>query len=83
MMQLYTGMRTKACKKIMPDPMCTLVEDIEINTNGTVFVGGVELDVGESAQLAWRDGFEGHSDMVTFFEPRLPFKGKLIHWRAL
>jgi hypothetical protein len=79
-MQLYTGMRTKACKKIMPDPICTKVETIELH-QFTVRIEGHILFADECEALAWADGFENFAEMHAFFAPRMPFKGKLIHWR--
>lgn len=93
--QLYTGMRTKACRKIMPDPLCTKVESIEmarvplILPNGeeagftlvSVCIDGQRLEPDECVSLAYADGFDNFTQMVDFFESRLPFKGKLIHWR--
>lgn len=79
--QLYTGMRTKQCAKIMPDPLCTKVEDIELY-EWTVRVAGQILFADECEVLAYADGFENFAEMMEFFGPRLPFKGKLIHWRV-
>jgi hypothetical protein len=80
-MQLYVGMRTKACRKIMPDPICTLVENIEMKKDWAILLDGFELDVTEAERLAYADGFETWREMMEFFDDRLPFKGKLIHWR--
>lgn len=80
-MQLYTGMRTKKCEKIIPDPLCTKVEDIELY-EWTVRVAGQILFADECEALAYADGFENFAEMMGFFGPRLPFKGKLIHWRV-
>lgn len=81
LVQLYTGMRTKACKKIMMDPRCTLVQPIEITKDWAILIDGYELDITEADRLAYADGFETWRDMMEFFNDRLPFKGKLIHWR--
>lgn len=79
-MQLYTGQRTKQCMKIIPDPVCTKVEDIEIH-EWTVRLSGQILFADECEALAVADGFPSFAHMMHFWKGRLPFKGKLIHWR--
>lgn len=87
-MQLYTGQRTKMCIKIIPDPICTKVQQIAIvpeTVTGqgrvAVFVDDEELDASERESLALHDGFDNFVQMMRFWEGRLPFVGKIIHWR--
>lgn len=96
-LQLYCGMRTKHCEKIIPDPLCTKVEDIEMArvpvilpdgevarfTLVSLAVGGQRLELDECEALAYADGFSSFDEMMQFWEGRLPFKGDIIHWREL
>lgn len=75
---LYTGMRTKACRKL-GDAVCTARKH--------VFMDGCRLFVdGESIrdddEFARRDGFENASAMYEWFGKThgLPFVGTLIEW---
>ncbi len=87
---LYTGMRTKACRKIM-EAVCVKVEEIQICRNraplGTsaleccrIFIEGVALSNDESEALAYADGFYSFTDMMNFWGGRLPFTGDIIYW---
>lgn len=85
---LFTGMRTKHCKRILTDPViCTKVEEIEIiadadiHAPGAVWIDRQMLDNDEKEQLARRDGFENFADMIRFWDGRLPFVGDIIHWK--
>ena len=77
---LYTGMRTKGCRKLK-ETTCTASEPIYIDINH-IFVGEHELNRGEEIQLAKDDGFDSHAAFMQFFENHygLPFKGVLIKW---
>jgi hypothetical protein len=92
-LQLFTGMRTKACEKIR-DVTCTRVRPVEIDSLG-VTLNGRHLYAGDSpayqggpnaeeydGDFARADGFDSFTDMVEFFEKQygLPFKGQLIEW---
>lgn len=61
---------------------CTRIETITIDasTTGMVTVSGIPLDPDERELLAQHDGFENWDEMLAFWEGRLPFKGKIIHW---
>jgi len=79
-LQLYTGMRTKQCRKLLPDQVCLGVDNI-------VITEGAELFVGESlltypTLLARQDGFASFRDFIEFFRTThgLPFAGVLIRW---
>jgi hypothetical protein len=85
-LQLYTGMRTKTCRKLGPDEKCWYVRDISILNSKTVclFEDGNwrAMTQVEITQLAKDDGFDTPRAMVTFFEEThgLPFYGQLIRW---
>ncbi len=89
--QLYTGMRTTACRKIVPDRVCTRVAPISLSNSyldgpGTWIVDGVDLDTSGMHALAIADGF-GDDDhpvfaMAAFFLEAhgARFDGVLIEW---
>jgi len=78
-LQLYTGMRSKACRKLA-ETICAAVSPIEI-TSESITIAGVPSSV--PGEIARRDGFETFTDMAKFFgdEHGLPFRGFLIEWR--
>ena len=62
-MQLYSGMRTKNCKKIIdPDPVCIEKSEImiEVSANGIeeIHINGEQLEPFEIDFLAHNDGFD-------------------------
>lgn len=87
-MQLYTGMRTKHCEKLLtPDPLCAeilpILLDVDIDQerfrivlDGTVLVGQ------ERKRIARLDGFDNSIELITFFDGRydFPFEGFWIRW---
>ncbi|MGV3485384.1 MAG: ASCH domain-containing protein [Planctomycetaceae bacterium] len=86
-LQLYTGMRTKACRKILQeDPVCDgvypvviVVEDERI---AAITVGGAAVDSLE--QFAIDDGFESLAHMHEFwirFHGVGRFVGSMIEWK--
>lgn len=87
-LQLYTGQRTKFCRKI-GDAVCQSVEPILIDEVLTRR-GGKLLSVVEMVAMAHADGFKKPSrgasnvaEFIQFFDDRygLPFEGWLIQWR--
>lgn len=93
-LQLYTGMRTKACEKIK-DAVCTRVRPVVIEHTGITlegrrlyagdapaYQGGVDPEHYDG-DFARADGFDCFGDMAEFFEKEygLPFAGQLIEWR--
>lgn len=93
-LQLYTGMRSKACRKLR-DAKCTRVRRVEISHMG-VKIDGRQLYAGYApayqggpdperydGDFAHADGFECFGDMADFFEREhgLPFVGNLIEWQ--
>lgn len=70
-LQLYVGMRTKHCRKIIPDPICTEVSliVIEVDANhpdliASINVGGDYLLNDRAIErFAIADGFTGHGEI--------------------
>ena len=90
-LQLYTGMRTKQCRKL-GDAICTrirpvVIRDTEMLLDGRiVFAGDARRDdLGDhDNDFARKDGFEGFMEMAEWFQARygaLPFEGVVIEWR--
>ena len=82
-LQLYTGQRTKKCRRLR-EVVCTDVYPIQI-TQTSIVVDGMIYALGSvmAYHYAKMDGFEGAPDMVEFFRKQygLPFDGFLIEWR--
>jgi len=85
---LYTGLRTKQCRKL-GESICTSVREIQIQPPGGLIVGeGIylygkgKLSLSESLELAAKDGFKNIHDFISFFRDQygLPFEGVLIEW---
>lgn len=83
-LQLYTGMRTKVCRKLK-DAVCIGTADIKIdrevpwllsNTSGEVHMSK------DGKRFHELDGFKSIEAMVAFFEKnyKLPFEGFLTVW---
>ena len=87
MLHLYTGLRQKGATLLFRAP-CVKVEEIEIEEIAEILqvpvhvvrVDGESLDRGECEALARRDGFRDFTEMMKFWDGRLPFKGHIIHW---
>jgi len=87
-LQLYTGMRTASCKRILAsDPVCVdtyhVVIDINADSIGCVSIGGV--CVKSIDQFAKQDGFASAADMHRFwvkFHGIGKFNGTLIEWET-
>lgn len=83
-LQLYTGMRTKKCRKLR-DAVCTTVQEITIKSRGyylAVRLDGEPLPTEQARDLARADGFENLSAFADFFAEQygLPFHGYLTRW---
>ena len=76
-LQLYTGMRTKQCRRLATTA-CVSVQSIVI-TEAWVMLGGSYVDLDK---LAKDDGFCNWAEMRDFFSTQygLPFVGVLIRW---
>jgi hypothetical protein len=63
--QLFTGMRTKQCRKLLtPDPVVYMVRHIVIETSrlagdgiASISIDGAPLQRSQIESFAWRDGF--------------------------
>lgn len=81
-MQLYTGLRTKKCRKIM-DAVCIGVAPILVSKKSFWKLGETEGNVRPSvAPLHEQEGFMNVQDMVDFFaeEYGLPYRGWIHAW---
>ena len=86
-MQLYFGMRTKHCRKIIEDPTCNSVEVISIVVGlfgfGATRIRGDLLNFESIQCLAQDDGFEHVADMHAFWlkeHGEGKFEGMIIKW---
>jgi len=72
---LYTGMRTKQCRKL-GEVECTSVEHVKI--------GRYCASMSHKDDFAQADGFDTYGAMLDWFEQThgLPFEGLLIRWDA-
>lgn len=83
-LQLYTGQRTKSCRKLM-DTICIGIAKIKIDSDCPWSLSNVEGEVHtmrNGKPFHELDGFKNAKDMVDFFEKNygLPFEGYLIVW---
>lgn len=89
--QLYCGLRTAACRKIVPDVRCTDVMQVEIlfalgraPQIDRITTDGVR--VRDLEGFALRDGFTDIDEMSAFWRDQHPgataagFRGVLIEW---
>lgn len=77
---LYTGMRTKSCRKLK-ETICESSSPIVIDTDH-LEIDGIELHGFSKMRVAFKDGFDTYDDFIAFFEKHhgLPFHGYLIKW---
>lgn len=78
-LQLYTGMRTRQCRKLR-DAVCHDVCDIMLEANRILTFKPQELH--DLDQFARYDGFADWREMREWFSSThgLPFQGVLIRW---
>lgn len=80
-LQLYTGQRTRACRKLVdPDPICVLVDYVGIRPD-YLTLGDTRKHLGDADDFARRDGFKDYDDMVTWFMARYgrPYFTGFVH----
>lgn len=79
---LYTGMRTKACRRLRDPEGCISVQPVTICPDGSITLAGVDLTAHERTLLAQADGFSTYDDFFTFFYHQygLPVDLELIKW---
>jgi hypothetical protein len=78
LLQLYTGMRTKSCRKLGEAVCCT-------STYCSIYENGVttgNLPATDLDEFARADGFRDFEHMKEWFRKThgLPFVGRLIQW---
>lgn len=84
--QLYTGMRTKYCRKIInPDPICLYCKPVSILVcdSGIRAVSVDSIPVKDLAAFALSDGFESLACMAQFwqeFHGSGEFHGLIVGW---
>jgi len=80
-LHLYTGIRTKKCRRLLPPVACHCVFDVLITEKGARLDDYVVKEENLNT-FARRDGFESWDEMKDFFEKQygLPFEGKIICW---
>ncbi len=86
--QLYIGMRTKKCKKIMTDPICLFAKPITIIIGPTGFFESISIDGAMLPRRHWSkfaaaDGFASIDDFYQCFKSMhgvCKFRGVLIQW---
>ena len=78
---LYTGQRTKQCRKL-GEAIVKETYSIVIPNEDEIYFDDCILTGQEKDQLARDDGFRGCDDMVDWFKNThgLPFKGYMIRW---
>jgi hypothetical protein len=81
-LQLFTGMRTKQCQKIMMDPVCIGTRRVLVSWSGSSLIqvcvmpiheepdalfGDFALSPDDFDAFAVKDGFANEADMAAFF----------------
>lgn len=86
---LYTGLRTKQCRKL-GEAQCLLANGISIGSNGGMIwyppnIKGVHMGDVKRRRIARLDGFGSYVEMIEWFDKThgLPFEGQLIRWGNL
>lgn len=91
MLQLFCGMRTAHCRKIVADPRCTEVMAVRLSFDAGGVIDAIHTDevaVHDLDAFALRDGFTDIDDMSAFWRKEhgplagLEFNGVLIEWAA-
>lgn len=78
---LYTGMRTKQCRKL-GEAKCWGVFPVSIYPSGETFINNRQLFGAELSDFFKRDGFGSSRAGMNWFKEAhgLPFHGELIVW---
>ena len=89
LLQLFTGMRTAHCRRIIDDVPCTAVMVVVIHFNDAMMITRIDTDgvpVRDLDAFAVRDGFADAADMAEFWEHShgtiTRFEGVVIEWAA-
>jgi hypothetical protein len=78
---LYTGMRTKACRKLLEAP-CQSVVRVELDRD-EVRLGGYPLPAAAWEAFAQADGFASFEEMIAWFDQQYGLPAidlELIRW---
>ena len=78
---LYTGMRTKDCRKLK-EVVCKSVESIRILNYSDIYLNDNQMRITDIIELMKKDGFINLAKFISFFKDMhgLPFSGYLIKW---
>ena len=78
---LFTGMRTKQCRRLM-DTVCTDVQNIRITAGYGCWIDGNPLTGVEADTFARNDGLAEFDELADWIGKNygLPFDGVVIHW---
>lgn len=79
--QLYAGLRTTSCRKLLPDQTCKAVRPITIDGD-QITIEGRLMSRTDAEIFARADGFPDLAEFAAFFrrEDGKPFEGVLIEW---
>lgn len=81
--QLYTGMRTKSCRKLVnEDPVCVCVDYVALRPD-SLTVGDVNKHPRDRDEFARLDGFRDYAEMHRWFSDRYGteyFVGYVHEW---
>jgi hypothetical protein len=83
-LSFFTGMRTRACRRLRPNARCTAATPIELNvTRRIVRLGRRKLTRVQIERLAQKDGFETAEEFWQFFAEThgRTLRGQLIEWQ--
>ena len=80
-LQLYTGQRTKACRKLR-DAVCERVRSVVMEQSGTVKIDGLPARGSKIDELAQADGFENGEVLRRWFLDAYgpSFNGHIVNW---
>jgi hypothetical protein len=82
-LQLFTGQRTKACRKLR-EAECLYVDYVHIAPEGLTF-GDTDKHAGNADAFAKRDGFKDYADLVAWFTKKYGsphFVGYVHRWKV-
>lgn len=93
MVQLFSGMRTRFCTKIVPDPLCIGADPLALrfDAEGRIVSAAIDgVPVADLPAFAMADGFDSVDDMADFWRRthglaansgcHFIFRGVLIRW---
>ena len=82
LMHLYVYLRTVRARRIAVVP-CIRVRLVEMPNSGVIKIDNARLSSYAMQRLATADGFKHFGQLAEFFEDRMPFEGKIYHWKPL